>query len=186
MHVYYEGALLFDSGSVSGNGTTNFSYGPGAATSVTIVMNEGGNTDTNTAWFYTVTSTHLTPLPLTFTERTNFASVPIKFAPVPLTNINYSAPGSSPARGIFYYPEQSLDAFVDKTQEMVTGTVRLKLYKGSCTPAGVKSPYSLYNEEFATFGEDAVYNQQDSEGFINLFGLPLTVRALMLKSLKKD
>ncbi len=80
---------------------------------------------------------------------------------------------------------ESLSAFVDSTQKMVTGASRLKLYKGNCTPAGVKSPYSLYNEEFATFGEDAVYNQKDSEGFINLFGLPLTVRALMLESLKK-
>ncbi|MBE3101513.1 MAG: argininosuccinate synthase, partial [Firmicutes bacterium] len=52
-------------------------------------------------------------------------------------------------------------------------------YKGNCTPAGIQSPYSLYSEEFATFGEDAVYNQKDAEGFINLFGLPLTVRALM-------
>jgi argininosuccinate synthase len=76
---------------------------------------------------------------------------------------------------------EALSAFVDKTQEQVTGTVRMKLYKGNCSPAGVRSPYSLYNEEFATFGEDAVYNQKDSEGFINLFGLPITVRALMMK-----
>jgi argininosuccinate synthase len=81
---------------------------------------------------------------------------------------------------------EALSAFVDQTQELVTGTVRLKLYKGNCTPAGVKSDYSLYNEEYATFGEDAVYNQKDAEGFINLFGLPLTVRALMLKNQKKD
>ena len=74
---------------------------------------------------------------------------------------------------------QALSAFVDSTQETVTGKVRLKLYKGSVTPAGVQSPYSLYSEEFATFGEDAVYNQKDAEGFINLFGLPLKVRALM-------
>ena len=89
--------------------------------------------------------------------------------------------------GKWYTPlRESLSAFVDKTQEFVSGTVRLKLYKGSCTPAGVKSPYSLYNEEYATFGEDAVYNQKDSEGFINLYGLPLTVRALMLQNQKKD
>jgi argininosuccinate synthase len=81
---------------------------------------------------------------------------------------------------------EALSAFVDSTQKNVTGTVRMKLYKGSCSPAGVQSPYSLYNEEYATFGEDAVYNQKDSEGFINLFGLPITVRALMEKSLKKD
>jgi argininosuccinate synthase len=56
----------------------------------------------------------------------------------------------------------------------------MKLYKGSCTPAGSKSPYSLYSEEFATFGVDEVYNQKDADGFINLFGLPLKMRALML------
>jgi argininosuccinate synthase len=82
--------------------------------------------------------------------------------------------------GIWYSPlREALDAFVKVTQKNVTGTVRIRLYKGNCTPVGVKSPYSLYNEEFATFGEDAVYNQKDAEGFINLFGLPLKVRALM-------
>lgn len=82
--------------------------------------------------------------------------------------------------GVWYSPlREALDAFVKVTQKNVTGTVRVKLYKGNCTPAGIKSPYSLYNEEFATFGEDAVYNQKDAEGFINLFGLPLKVRALM-------
>lgn len=82
--------------------------------------------------------------------------------------------------GVWYSPlREALAAFVQVTQKNVTGTVRIKLYKGNCTPAGIKSPYSLYNEEFATFGEDAVYNQKDAEGFINLFGLPLKVRALM-------
>ncbi len=82
--------------------------------------------------------------------------------------------------GVWYSPlREAFDAFVKVTQKNVTGTVRIKLYKGNCTPAGIKSPYSLYNEEFATFGEDSVYNQKDAEGFINLFGLPLKVRALM-------
>ncbi|AFV02857.1 Argininosuccinate synthase [Dehalobacter sp. UNSWDHB] len=82
--------------------------------------------------------------------------------------------------GVWYSPlREALDAFVKVTQKNVTGTVRMRLYKGNCTPVGIKSPYSLYNEEFATFGEDAVYNQKDAEGFINLFGLPLKVRALM-------
>lgn len=76
---------------------------------------------------------------------------------------------------------ESLSAFVDKTQETCTGTVRMKLYKGNCMPAGSKSPYSLYDGEVATFEEDAVYNQKDSEGFINLLGLPIKVRAEMLK-----
>ncbi len=84
--------------------------------------------------------------------------------------------------GLWYTPlREALSAFVDKTQETVTGTVRLKLYKGVCSPAGAKSPYSLYSEEMATFSEDEVYNQKDSEGFINLFGLPLKVRAMALK-----
>ncbi len=73
---------------------------------------------------------------------------------------------------------EALSAFVDSTQQTVTGDVRIKLYKGSCVAAGVKSPYTLYSEEFATFGRDAVYNQKDAEGFINLFGLPLKVKAL--------
>ncbi len=89
--------------------------------------------------------------------------------------------------GLWYTPlREALSAFVDSTQETVTGTVRLKLYKGNCTPAGAKSPYSLYNEEIATFDADEVYNQKDSEGFINLFGLPLKVRAMMLKNLENN
>ena len=74
---------------------------------------------------------------------------------------------------------EALSAFVDSTQETVTGTVKLKLYKGNIMSAGAKSSYSLYNQEFVTFEEDHVYNQADAEGFINLFGLPLKVRALM-------
>jgi argininosuccinate synthase len=74
---------------------------------------------------------------------------------------------------------EALWAFVQKTQEPVTGTVRLKLYKGQAILAGCKSPHSLYREDFATFGQDDVYNQRDAEGFINLFGLPLQVRALL-------
>ena len=76
---------------------------------------------------------------------------------------------------------EALSAFVDKTQENVTGDVKLKLYKGNIINAGTTSKYSLYNPEFATFDEDDVYDQKDSEGFINLFGLPLTVKALMDK-----
>jgi argininosuccinate synthase len=82
--------------------------------------------------------------------------------------------------GVWYSPlREALDAFVDKTQRTVTGSVRMKLYKGNCVPAGRKSPYSLYNEELATFSRDEIYSQKDAEGFINLFGLPLKVRALM-------
>lgn len=89
--------------------------------------------------------------------------------------------------GLWYTPlKKALDAFVDSTQETVTGTVKLKLYKGSCTVCGTKSPYSLYNLEYVTFGEDEVYNQKDAEGFINLFGLPLKVRALMEEKLEEE
>lgn len=81
--------------------------------------------------------------------------------------------------GQWYAPlREALSAFVDSTQETVTGEVRLKLYKGSCTSVGIQSPYTLYNEDFATFSRDEVYNQKDAEGFINLFGLPLKVKAL--------
>ena len=73
---------------------------------------------------------------------------------------------------------EALSAFVDKTQETVTGTVKLKLYKGNLINAGVTSPYSLYDEEIATFEEDQVYDQRDSAGFINLFGLPIKVKAM--------
>jgi argininosuccinate synthase len=65
------------------------------------------------------------------------------------------------------------------TQRRVTGTVRVKLHKGNCTVVGRRSPFSLYREDFATFGHDDVYDQSDAAGFINLFGLPLTVRALI-------
>jgi argininosuccinate synthase len=88
--------------------------------------------------------------------------------------------------GMWYSPlREALDAFVNVTQETVTGLVRLKLYKGNVSSAGAKSPYSLYNEAFSTFGRDEVYNQKDAEGFINLFGLPLKVRALMEKRVGK-
>jgi len=73
---------------------------------------------------------------------------------------------------------EALSAFVDSTQRSVTGEVRVKLFKGRCVAAGIRSPYSLYMEEFATFSRDEVYNQKDAEGFINLFGLPLKVKAL--------
>ena len=75
---------------------------------------------------------------------------------------------------------EALSAFVDKTQETVTGDVKLKLYKGNIINAGITSPYTLYDENVASFGEDGgAYNQADSAGFINLFGLPIKVKALL-------
>ena len=82
--------------------------------------------------------------------------------------------------GQWYTPlREALDAFADKTSETVTGDVKLKLYKGNIINAGVTSPYTLYDEEVATFSEDHVYNQQDAGGFINLFGLPIQVKAML-------
>ena len=77
---------------------------------------------------------------------------------------------------------EALDAFVQSTQQTLTGSVRLKLYKGNITVAGRKSANSLYREDLATFGQEAVYNQKDAEGFINLFGLPIKVQALARRS----
>ena len=79
---------------------------------------------------------------------------------------------------------EALSAFVASTQKNVTGKVKLKLYKGNIIKAGVWSPYSLYSEELATFGEDHIYNQNDSAGFINLYGLPIAVQARMKQKLE--
>ena len=82
--------------------------------------------------------------------------------------------------GQWYTPlREAIAAFVEKTQENVTGEVKLKLYKGNMFNAGVTSPYSLFNQDFSTFDKDEVYNQEDADGFIRLFGLPITVRAIM-------
>lgn len=82
--------------------------------------------------------------------------------------------------GMWFAPlRKALAAFVDATSDTVIGDVTLRLYKGNIISHGSESPYSLYNEEYVTFGEDHVYNQSDAEGFINLFGLPLKLEALM-------
>ncbi len=81
--------------------------------------------------------------------------------------------------GLWFSPlKEAIDAFMDNTQGPVTGTVRLKLFKGNIIPVGRKSPFTLYREDFATFGQEDVYDQSDAEGFIHLYGLPLKVRAL--------
>ena len=89
---------------------------------------------------------------------------------IPFADLVYNGQWYTPLR-------EALSAFVDKTQEKVTGKVRLKLYKGNIIKAGAWSDYSLYSEEIATFGEDNVYDQTDATGFINLFGLPIKVQA---------
>jgi argininosuccinate synthase len=82
--------------------------------------------------------------------------------------------------GQWYTPlREALSAFVTETQKNVTGDVKLKLYKGNIINAGVTSPYTLYDEDVATFDADEVYDQSDAEGFINLFGLPIHVKATL-------
>jgi argininosuccinate synthase len=73
---------------------------------------------------------------------------------------------------------EALSAFADETQKTVSGDVKIKLYKGNIIGAGITSPHSLDNDDFATFDEDDVYDRNDAKGFINLFGLPITVKAL--------
>ena len=89
--------------------------------------------------------------------------------------------GEIVCNGQWFTPlREALSAFVDKTQETVTGDVKVKLYKGNVTNAGITSPYTLYDENVASFGEDGgAYNQADSAGFINLYGLPIKVKALL-------
>ena len=87
--------------------------------------------------------------------------------------------------GLWYTPvREAISAFVDVTQKYITGTVKMKLYKGNALPVASKSEYSLYSEEFATFSADEVYNQSDAEGFINLFSLPLKIRAIQKEQLE--
>jgi argininosuccinate synthase len=82
--------------------------------------------------------------------------------------------------GLWFTPlREAIDAFVNVTQEEVTGTVKMKLYKGNCLPVASKSDNSLYSEEFATFSKDEVYDQKDAEGFINLFSLAMKIRAIL-------
>jgi argininosuccinate synthase len=88
--------------------------------------------------------------------------------------------------GLWFTPlREALSAFVDSTQETVSGTVRLKLYKGNISAAGVTSPYSLYNASIASFETGELYNHADARGFIRLYGLPVLVRALMEKAAAK-
>ena len=87
--------------------------------------------------------------------------------------------------GLWFTPvREAISAFVDVTQKYITGTVKMKLYKGNALPVASKSDYSLYSEEFATFSADEVYNQSDAEGFINLFSLPLKIRAIQKEQLE--
>jgi hypothetical protein len=115
MRLYYDTSLLYDSGLVKSRGSTNIDYGPGGSTSLTIVMNQGGNSESNTAWFYSVATIDREPLYLTFTEDTNLTVIPIKFAPPPFTNFTLMPGSTLPEDGIFYLPEESLGKFCGKS-----------------------------------------------------------------------
>ena len=95
------------------------------------------------------------------------------------TELVYSGEWFTPLR-------ESLSAYFDSVNEVVTGQVKLKLYKGNIIPAGSTSPYSLYNASIASFTTGDLYNHKDADGFINLFGLPLKVRAMMMQNLKNN
>jgi hypothetical protein len=139
MDVYYETNLLFSSGLVSYSGSTNLSYGPGNSTQIVIVMNQGGNANSNTAWYYTLTSTRVDPVYVNFTENTNLASVPIKFAPAPFTNANYTPPSDPGSNAIFFLPEESLDKF---TGHSAPGGWNLEIWD-NCAGAVVPPPMLL-------------------------------------------
>ena len=114
MRVFYQSNLLYDSGLVSFTGSTNLQYGPGNSTDFTIIMNEGGNAQSNTSWHYNVTTTGVQPLFLTFTENTNLTITPIKFAPSPFTNHTFAPADGLPEPGMYYLPETSLNQFSGK------------------------------------------------------------------------
>ncbi|MBK5252326.1 MAG: argininosuccinate synthase [Peptostreptococcaceae bacterium] len=89
--------------------------------------------------------------------------------------------------GMWFCPlREALNGFIDVTQKEMDGTVKLKLYKGTCMVVASKSPNTLYSEDFVTFGEDDVYNQRDADGFINLFALPLTIKAILAHEKKAE
>jgi argininosuccinate synthase len=89
--------------------------------------------------------------------------------------------------GLWFTPlRRALDAFVQETEKSISGTVRMKLYKGQAMLVGRRSPHSLYREDYVTFDEDDVYNQADAEGFIRLFGLPMKVEALLREERPAD
>ena len=107
-------------------------------------------------------------------DKETFHFMQAQIAPK-MADLTYNGQWFTPLR-------EALCTFVDKVNETVTGDVKLKLYKGNIINAGVTSPYTLYDEQTASFGEDEDYNQADSAGFINLFGLPIKVRAKLLGS----
>ena len=130
MHVYYDDALIFDSGSMSNSGQFNIAFGPGVSTNLVIIMNEGNNDDTNTLWEYTAGVASPTPGNVAFTDDTNLAQVPIKFAPTP-----FVAGGANLTA--WYLPEQSLNAFVGQS---AFGEWQLEMRDTRAGPGGPPPP----------------------------------------------
>jgi subtilisin family serine protease/subtilisin-like proprotein convertase family protein len=143
MHVYYEEDLLFKSGLVSGHNSVVVDYGPSLSSLITIVMNQGGNIQSNTAWHYTVTSTRVTPIFLTFSEDRNVATIPMKFASAPFTNVTYTIPGSPASAGIYYLPEEPLTRFAGTSAK---GEWKLEIRdtrSGALVPAGALAGWTM-------------------------------------------
>jgi subtilisin-like proprotein convertase family protein len=151
LRAYYEGVRIYDSGMIAGKGSHDINFGPGASTLVTLVMNEGGNTDTNTAWDYVVTSSRADYVYLTLTENTNATITPIKYATLPLTNANYIGKDPDLKDQIFYLPEEPLNKLVG---ERAVGEWRLEV---ADTRAGATNPVpKLSSWELSFKFEDVV------------------------------
>ncbi len=133
MRVYYGGNLIYDSGLVSSSNTVNIPYGPGADTAVTIIMNEGNNWNPGTWWFYSVTALGPGFLYATFTEDTNLATAPIKFAPPPFTNAAPVIVNGVASNGIFVLPEESLAKLAG---EPVSGQWKLEVQDTRASASG--------------------------------------------------
>jgi subtilisin family serine protease/subtilisin-like proprotein convertase family protein len=149
MHIYYDGVLIFDSGQVRGAGTFNVTFGPGASTVLTIVMNEGGNPVPTTAWEYTLTAAHSEYTFFTFTENTNKTITPIKYASTP-----FNGDTNSGGSGQFVLPEQSLDAL---TGLNAFGPWQLEVWDNRVGPSlGTNGAPSLLGWELSFIFEHAV------------------------------
>ncbi len=135
LRVYYETNLLLDTGLVSWDGETNINYGPGDSKFVTIVVNEGGNFDTNTAWAYTATWAHPEHALANFTENTRLTQTPIKFAIPPLTNATYVGPHPGGVNAFYYLPEVPLTVFNGDWSQGVWTLEILDTVAGETVPA---------------------------------------------------
>jgi subtilisin-like proprotein convertase family protein len=162
MRVYYQGVLIADSGLIGGSGTTNVSFGPGVSTFVTIIMNQGGNPDTNTIWDYTVTATSADYFYLTYTENTNLTSTPMKFAVPPYYSLagasNVLLSGFENAAAGYYAPTSFIEGWsvvsnrvnVATNPTAHTGTKSLALLNGAIQTNLPTLPNHKYQVKFAS------------------------------------